>query len=674
MRVCAACSYTCPRSDFSQRQYTKGVGVSRCSSCVANGRDAILPSQQRQTRTNQCSVNPSRVASDVEVLRRIQVARQHNVEAPLLQLPQELKLAVLCASLSREPLEIRWGYSKESVLQPQRLNSRDLGRFEQISTDMWFDRRARATVETAAQVLVEARLDGHTSRAKRRGEERWLHVLHRLEQGLRFTAVNTRLIAPLEASSAPALRCPEFPGEQLEELVRPSGAKQRGMPMYTRQECGGAVFHSRPPTEFVRTTAVCAADPMVEGIHRVLFTRHWPSYGDCNIGVVRCGWNPTRGGWASATRGRSKKRWAWVVNLDDENYCSVAERRADAIEMELDLSRGILSAMPHHGDAPWRVIATGLRGPLCWMVELENGGDLVSIVSSPLVLSEKTKEKHWLQHAPTGRMKSRNHYDRRVREELANRAGCRIDLNILTKLKKAAQEEQPRDARNVARLELLSHRGLLRYRAVLAWRFPARATLAERVPDVSWGELAANTEVTLTASSRWASNSWRGAPKWRYDDLEDGEEVYGTIIASDMTGDDQTTQLEGSEVRLAVSKMLNVRLGSASSVSRWAASDLLEMVADWLYVGKPAYLVYSDSRADRWDHDSFQNQVWRIPCAELHSRLIPCDNSEHTDVETPRTPSSYCRQEFSRQHGACNRRACPMGLAYGYLSSSSDDE
>jgi hypothetical protein len=667
MRVCAACSYTCPLSDFSQRQYTKGVGVSRCSSCVADGRDAILdPRQMSRIRTNQF-VNPSRIASDVEVFRRIQAARQHNFDAPLLQLTQELKLAVLCASLSREPLEIRWGCSKESVLQPQRLSSRDLGRFEQISTDMWFDRRARATVETAAQVLVEARLDGHTSRAKRRGEERWLHVLHRLEQGLRFTAVNTQLITPLAASSAPALRCPQR-WEPREELERPPGAKQRGRPMYMRQECGGAVLHSRPPTEFVRTTAVCATDPMIEGIHRVLFTRHWPSYGDCNIGVVRCGWNPTRGGWASATRQRSKRRWAWIASLDDENHCSAFGHNADAIEMELDLSRGTLSAMPQHGDA-WRVIAAGLRGPLCWMVELENGGDLVSIVSSPLVLSEKAKEEHSLQHAPTGRLKSRNHYDRRVREKLANRAGWRIDRNILDELAKAAQE-QSRDAQNVARFH--------RLRVVLGWRCPKRRTFAERVPDVSWGELAANTEVRLRASSRWACNSWNGARSvWRYGSiLEDGEEVIGTIIATDMTGDDQTSQLEGSEVRLAVSKMLNVRLGSAASVSRWAASDLLEMVADWLYVGKPAYLVYSDhSSCNSWGHGEFYNNaVWQIPCAELHDRLIPRDKSKDTDVERPRAPSSYCRQELSRQHGAYNRRASSFGLEYTSLSSSSSDD
>lgn len=688
MQVCAACSHVCPRDDFSHRQYAKAVGVSRCSRCVALSHTAL---PHRHTTTNKQHVKRSRAASDVEVSRRrINAARQHNFEAPLLQLTHELKLAVVCASLSREPLEVRWGpSSKESVLQRQRLNSRDLGRFQQISTDMWFDSRARAMVETAAQALVAARLDGHTSRAERRGKEGWLHVLHRLEQGLRFTAVNTRLITPLGASSAPAVRS----GQTIEDLERPPGAKG-GSCRLMRQECGGAVLHSGAPTEFVKTTAVCAADPMVDGIHRVLFTRHCPSYGACNVGVVRSGWNPAHGGWASATRGRSRSRWAWAAGLDDEDcYCVFDGIISDLharVEMELDLSRGTLSAMPLSdiGGGGWRVIATDLRGPLCWMVELENGGDLVSIVSSPLVLSEKIKEEHWLQHAPTGSLKSRRHYDRRVREKLANRQGRAIRHHSLLYCHNEwlkAKQEQPCDARKVSRLELSYRRGSLRWRAMQE----SCGVVTERVPDASWGEVAANTTVTLRGSPHWPCNKSSGAATWTDDStLEEGKEVYGTILATDMTGDDQTSQLGGSEVRLALAQILNARLSSASSVSRWAACDLLEMIAERLYVGRPAYLVYS-GRARRPNTGSwrrcdnggtrFNNPVWRIPCAELHDRLlgrdcvVPCDNREE-DVTRARASSLYGKQEFSRYHGAYNLGAGRPHTDYEYLSSSGDDE
>ena len=146
---------------------------------------------------------------------------------------------------------------------------------------------------------------------------------------------------------------------------------------------GGAVATKNTSSDAWRVAASKVV--MRSGRHFVQFTAAVD--GGCPfLGVIRPGWDVEGGENAYAVdghcfySGRSGHRWPGPGDHDWEGR-QVAEQ-GDRIGMLLNLDQGSMTAWKN--DVKLGVMqAEGLRGPLCWAVELDKG-DSARIESAPL--------------------------------------------------------------------------------------------------------------------------------------------------------------------------------------------------------------------------------------------------------------------------------------------------
>ena len=139
--------------------------------------------------------------------------------------------------------------------------------------------------------------------------------------------------------------------------------------------CNRAIF---------RSSAIAADSPMASGRHAVQMTLERYQGGRMVLGVVDPSFDPSSG-WATAT----EKGWGYSARTGFLSHSgerlewATGQRQplaeGDVLGLLLDLDAGSLTAY-RNGVRLGELVNSGLSGPMCWAVDLCDGGDAVRML------------------------------------------------------------------------------------------------------------------------------------------------------------------------------------------------------------------------------------------------------------------------------------------------------